>query len=159
LKKGGVQMNLRVLLSLCFLLSLGKDASAQTWNADQQDVWRLEEQQWEMAKNKDLGWIDKMVHPNLNYWGVDQPGPQNKASLVRWNRYNNSNETVLEQELFPISVTITNNVAVAQYRYSVARENSKKERTLVTGRYTDILLKDGGRWLFLAWAGGDDPKK
>ena len=30
---------------------------------------------------------------------------------------------MLEQELFPISLTITGNIAVVQYRYSVAREN------------------------------------
>jgi len=34
-----------------------------------------------------------------------------------------------------------------------------KERETVTGHYTDVLVKEGGRWLFLAWAGGDDPKK
>jgi hypothetical protein len=29
----------------------------------------------------------------------------------------------------------------------------------VTGHYTDILLKENGKWWFIAWAGGDDPKK
>jgi hypothetical protein len=29
----------------------------------------------------------------------------------------------------------------------------------VHGRYMDVLVKEGGRWLFLAWTGGDDPKK
>jgi len=145
-----------VVLCLALLPTL---ASAQTWNAEQQEVWKLEEQQWQMAKDKDASWIDKMVHPNISYWDVDQPGPQNKASLQRWNRYNNANATVLEQELFPISLTITGNIAVVQYRYSVARENYKKERETSTGRYTDVLVKEGGRWLFIAWSGGDDPKK
>jgi len=112
-----------------------------------------------MAKDKDASWIDKMVHPNLSYWDNDQVGPQNKASLSRWNRYTNSNSTVLEQEIFPISVTITGNIAVAQYRYTTARENYKKERETTSGRYTDVLIKDGGQWKFIAWAGGDDPKK
>ena len=145
-----------VVLCLALLPTL---ASAQTWNAEQQEVWKLEEQQWQMAKDKDASWIDKMVHPNISYWDVDQPGPQNKASLQRWNRYNNANATVLEQELFPISLTITGNIAVVQYRYSVARENYKKERETSTGRYTDVLVKEGGRWLFIAWSGGDNPKK
>jgi len=145
-----------VVLCLALLPTL---ASAQTWNAEQQEVWKLEEQQWQMSKDKDVSWIDKMVHPNISYWDVDQPGPQNKASLQRWNRYNNANATVLEQELFPISMTITGNIAVVQYRYSVARENYKKERETSTGRYTDVLVKEGGRWLFIAWSGGDDPKK
>ena len=134
-------------------------AAAQTWSPDQQEIWRFEELQWKMAMDKDLSWIDKMVHANLSFWDVDRPAPQNKASVTRWSRYGNTNETVLEQELFPISVTITGNIAVAQYRYQVARENYKKDRETVTGRYTDVLVKEGGRWLFLAWAGGDDPKK
>ena len=60
---------------------------------------------------------------------------------------------------FPISLTITGNIAVVQYRYQIAREDYKKERETVWGRYTDVLVKEGGRWLFIAWTGGDDPKK
>jgi hypothetical protein len=146
------------LLSLALVAFAGA-AAAQTWSPDQQEIWRFEEQQWKMAKEKDLSWIDKMVHANLSYWDVDRPAPQNKASLLRWNRYSNTNATVLEQELFPISATITGNIAVVQYSYSIARENYKKDRETVTGRYTDVLVKEGGRWLFIAWAGGDDPKK
>jgi ketosteroid isomerase-like protein len=134
-------------------------ASAQTWSPEQQAIWRLEEQQWKMAAAKDLSWIETMVHPNLNFWQTDQPMPRNKASLSRWTKYDSANTTVLEQELFPISITITGNVAVAQYRYQVASENYKKERETVTGRYTDVFVKEGGRWLFITWAGGEDPKK
>jgi hypothetical protein len=155
-------MSMRALVSKCLLftlLAVAGAASAQTWTPEQQELWKLEEQQWQMAKDKDLSWIDKLVHPNLSYWDSDQQSPQNKASLARWNRYNSTNATVLEQELFPISATITGNLAVLQYRYMVARENSKKERETVSGRYTDVLVKEGGRWLFIAWAGGDDPKK
>jgi ketosteroid isomerase-like protein len=149
---------------LCLLLPLAlalvaSAASAQTWSADQQELWKLEELQWKMSADKDLTWIDKMVHPNISYWGNDQVAPQNKASLIRWNRYTSGNSTVKEQELFPISMTITGNVAVAQYRYTVASEDYKKEKATVSGRYTDIFLKDGGQWKFIAWAGGDDPKK
>jgi hypothetical protein len=147
-----------ILAVLALVLAAGA-ASAQTWNAEQQDIWKFEELQWKMSADKDLTWIDKMVHPNLSYWDVSQPAPQNKASLTRWNRYSNSSNTTLEQEIFPISITVTGNVAVVQYRYETARENSQKTRETVTGRYTDILVKDGGRWLFLAWAGGEDPKK
>jgi hypothetical protein len=140
-------------LSLAFLPVL---AAAQTWTAEQQEIWRLEEQQWQMSKDKDLTWIDKMVHPNISFWDVDQPGPQNKESLARWNRYTSAASTVLEHELFPISLTITGNLAVAQYRYAIVRENHKNERETATGRYTDVLIREGGRWLFIAWAGGDD---
>ena len=147
-----------VLPSLALAL-LANAASAQSWSPEQQEVWRFEDQQWQMEEEKDASWIEKMVHPNLSYWDVAQPGPQNKASLVRWLRYGYANNTTLVHELFPISATITGNVAVVQYRYTIARENYKKDRETVTGRYTDVLIKEGGRWLFISWAGGEDPKK
>lgn len=134
-------------------------AMAQTWSPEQQEIWKVEEQQWKMAAAKDLSWMDTMVHSNLRYWETGDPMPRDKASLKRWSRISAENNTVLEQEIFPISVTITGNVAVVQYNYMIARENYKKERETVTGQYTDVLLKDNGRWLFLAWAGGDYPKK
>ncbi len=152
---------MRVSLGLLVvaLAAQASGAAAQTWSPEQQEVWNLEAQQWKMAAAKDTMWLSTMVDPNISYWGVDQPAPQNRASLSIWEKYNNSNGTVLAQELFPISMTINGNVAIAQYRYETASEDYKKERTTATGRYTDILMKENGHWMFIAWAGGDDPKK
>jgi len=146
-------------LACAVLLTWAGAASGQTWTPEQQELWKLEEQQWQMAKDKDPSWIEKMVHPNLSYWETGSPVPQTRASLSRWNRYNNTNTTVLEQELFPLSITITGNIAVVQYHYQIARESYKKERETVRGHYMDVFVKDGGRWLFIAWTGGDDPRK
>jgi hypothetical protein len=134
-------------------------ASAQTSSSDQQEVWKVEQQQWKMSAAKDSSWIDTLTHTNLRYWETGAPMPRDKASLKHWDRYENESATVLEQELFPISTTITGNVAIVQYYYKLARENYKKERESVTGHYTDVLIKEGGHWQFIAWAGGDDPKK
>jgi len=134
-------------------------ASAAEWSAEQQEIWKVEQQQWKMSATEDMSWIDTMVHPDMTFWETGAPMPRNKASLKHWSRFDAENGSTLEQELFPISATITGNVAVAQYNYMVARENYKKERERVTGHYTDVLVKEGGRWLFLTWAGGDDPKK
>jgi hypothetical protein len=146
-------------LLLLLLVVLAGVASAQTWSSEQQELWRFEELQWKMSMDKDISWIDKMVHPNISSWEVGRPAPQNKASLTRWARFSDAGSTILEQEIFPISATITGNVAVMQYTYMIVRENYKKDRETSTGRWTDILMKDGGRWMFIAWAGGDDPKK
>jgi Domain of unknown function (DUF4440) len=144
------------VLALC---SVAGAASAEGWSPEQQEIWKVEQQQWKMSAAKDLSWIDTMVHPNMRYWERAEPMPRDKASLKHWSRFDAENSSTLEQELFPISVTVTGNVAVVQYDYMRASENYKKERETITGHYTDVLIKEGGRWLFLAWAGGDDPKK
>ena len=146
-------------LACAVLLTWAGAAHAQSWTPEQQEVWKLEEKQWQMAKDKDASWIDTMVHANLSYWETGSPVPQTKASLSRWNRYTSSTTTVLEQELYPLSITITGSIAVVNYHYQIARESYKKERETVRGHYTDVLVKDGGRWQFIAWTGGDDPKK
>jgi hypothetical protein len=148
----------RHLFVVLMMAGFASAASAQTWSPEQQEIWQFEEEQWRMSAEEDASWVDTMTHPNLSYWSVDQPGPQNKESLARWVRYGNASGTVLEQELFPISMTITGDVAVVHYRYTIVSENYKKDRETVTGRYTDILLRENGRWLFLSWAGGDDPE-
>jgi hypothetical protein len=148
----------KIVLLLCMAL-WSAAAAAQTWNAEQQEIWKLEELQWKMAMAKDNSWIEKMVHPNLSYWEGDRPMPLNRASLARWARYGDGLGSTLEQEIYPISITITGNVAVIQYRYTAARENLEKKRDMAHGRYTDVMIKEGGKWLFIAWAGGDDPKK
>lgn len=150
------RMMTAAVLALC---TLAGTASAMEWNAEQQEVWKLEQQQWKMSAAEDMTWIDTMLHPNMTFWEAGAPMPRDKASLKHWSRFDAENGSTLEQELFPISVTITGNIAVVQYHYMVARENYKKERERVTGHYTDVLVKEGGRWLFLTWAGGDDPKK
>jgi Domain of unknown function (DUF4440) len=151
----------RILPGLLFLALAGFAASteAQTWTPEQQEIWKLEELQWKMNMDKDVSWIDKMVHPSISVWEAGRPAPQNKASITRWNRYSNASSTVLEQEIFPIAATITGNVAVVQYSYTMVREDAKKDREMVTGHWTDVLIKEGGRWMFIGWAGGDDPKK
>ena len=141
------------------LCAFAGTASAEQWSAEQQELWRLEQQQWKMSASKDASWIDTMVHPNMTFWETGSPMPRDKASLKHWSRFDAENGSTLEQELFPISATVTGNIAVLQYHYMIARENYKKERETVTGHYTDVLVKEGGRWLFLTWAGGDDPKK
>jgi Domain of unknown function (DUF4440) len=144
---------------LLALYAVAGAASAQEWSKEQQEIWKVEQQQWKMGAAKDLSWIDTLVHKNLRFWETGAPMPRDRASLKHWSRFEADNVSTLEQELLPISITVTGNIAVVQYYYIVARENYKKERETVTGRYTDVLIKDDGRWLFLAWTGGDDPKK
>ena len=150
-----VSMAAAMLASLVFVAT----ASADAWSPEQQEIWKFEQLQWKLNAAKDASWIDTMAHLNLRYWEVGSPMPRDRNSLKQWDRINSDSNTVLEQELFPISATITGNVAVVQYHYMVARENYKKDRETVTGHYTDVLIKENGRWWFLAWEGGDDPKK
>ena len=69
-------MSIRALVStfaFVALVTVAGTASAQTWSPEQQEIWKFEEQQWQMARDKDLSWIDKMVHPNVSLWDSTRP--------------------------------------------------------------------------------------
>ena len=66
-------------ISLALCVFAGAVFAADTLSADQQDVWKLEQQQWKMAAAKDQSWIDTMVHANLKYWETGTPMPRDKA--------------------------------------------------------------------------------
>lgn len=151
--------NATALASFVVACSLAGVVQAQQWSKEQQEVWAVEQKQWAMGASKDLSWVDAMTHDNLSYWSDDRHAPQDKASLSRWAKYDSQNATVLEQEIQPHAITITGNVAVVQYSYAVASEDVDKKRKMTQGRYTDVLVKEGGNWRFLAWSGGDYPAK
>jgi ketosteroid isomerase-like protein len=161
-EQGYIDMRIiRNASALAFVVASGfaGAAHAQQWNAEQQEIWAFEQKQWAMGAAKDLGWIDSMTHDNLSYWSAERRAPQDKASLSRWQKYDNAQSTTLEQELYPHTIAITGDVAVVQYSYTVAREDAEKKRKTTQGRYTDVLIKEGGKWKFIAWAGGDYPEK
>ena len=150
----------KIIGLLCFAIAArATPLAAQTWNADQQALWKVEEMQWKMSAAKDASWIPLLVHPNMSAWSNDMPSPQSYASLVKWEKLQDAESTTLEHEIYPIAITITNNVGVVQYRYHSATENAKKEHKAENGRWTDVLIKDGGTWKFITWAGGADPEK
>ena len=63
---------------------------------------------------------------------------------------------VVRYELYPLSITIHDDVAIAHYLYSSAFKDKEGEIDISNGRYTDVLVRAEDGWKFLAWHGGDD---
>lgn len=130
---------------------------AQSWSAEQQEVWSVVQAQWDAAMAEDATWTDRFLTDDFAGWSREAPAPRDKASEERWSRYGFESGSTLIQELFPMSIVVHGNTAVAHYVYSTATEDRDGERRTVHGRYTDTLVRDGDGWRFLAWHGGDDP--
>lgn len=117
----------RLSLALAVALWMGAPlVSAQSWSAEQQEVWDFELAQWKRGAAKDLTWVEELVHPAALIWGNDTPGPQGKASIARWERYNSGNSTTLEQELFPLGIVVRRTAAGGS---SAGREVTTPRRT------------------------------
>jgi hypothetical protein len=144
--------------ALVIALGLPVTAVAQDWGAEQMEVWNTIVAQWQASKAKDHTWPEQFLHPSFLGWPDEFPMPRDKNGVEMWEKYGSENSTVHAQELSPVGIVVVGSTAVAHYYYSTAAEDREGKRETTHGRYTDVLVKQDGKWLFIAWRGGDDPR-
>lgn len=137
------------------LLSAGL-AFAQDEPDPHADVWAVVEAQWNAEEKGDKKWIDRMLVDDFVGWGKDAPAPRSKLSTKLWDRFNDTQGRGLAHELYPLSIIVHGDTAVAHYLYSMAYESKDKKVEVSNGRYSDILVRTEDGWKFLAWHGGKD---
>lgn len=129
---------------------------AQDASDDEANVLLTIEREWEASRKGDQDKIDDMLTDNFMGWGRSSPAPRSKTSTSNWSRFRTEMGRVVRYEIYPLSITIHGDVAVAHYLYSSAFKNKKGEIEMSNGRYTDILVRSEDGWKFLGWHGGDD---
>jgi ketosteroid isomerase-like protein len=136
------------------LLAAPASGRAQTWSAQQQEVWSVVQAQWQASMAKDAGWVERFLHADFRGWTAGEPAPRNRESTGRWTRYSMEGGSTVVQELVPMAIVVHGNTAVVHYHYSQAQIDREGKHRTVHGRYTDTLVKDNNQWRFLAWNGG-----
>jgi ketosteroid isomerase-like protein len=141
------------VLALLVMLP-GTTALAQDIVDDEADVLLTIERAWEAIRKGDHDAVAEMLADNFMGWSENSPAPRSKNSTVRWMRLSEEMGKVLRYELYPLSITVNDDVAVAHYLYSLAFEGKDDGIEMSEGRYTDVLIRNGDGWQFLAWHGG-----
>lgn len=144
-----------ILLGLIGLLACSA-SFAQDIRDDEADVLLTIEREWEASRKNDHDKVAKMLADKFMAWEKDSPAPRTKQSTTRWNRVGDEMGRVLRYELYPLSITVHGDVAVAHYLYSVAFREKEGKVEMLNGRYSDVLVRVEDGWQFLAWHGGDD---
>jgi ketosteroid isomerase-like protein len=136
------------------LMIPGTAAFAQEIVDDEAEVLLTIERAWEASRKGDDDAVGEMLADNFMGWSRHSPAPRSKNSTIRWMRLDKEMGKVLRYELYPLSITVNDNVAVAHYLYSLAFEDKDDTIEISEGRYTDVLIRTGSGWKFLAWHGG-----
>jgi ketosteroid isomerase-like protein len=150
-------MNVSARLVLIFIGSaLFSAVGAQDVSDDEANVLLTIEREWEATRKGDQDKIDDMLTEDFMGWARNSPAPRSKTSTSNWSRFQTEMGRIVRYEIYPLSVTIHGDVAVAHYLYSSAFKNKKGEIEISNGRYTDVLTRSEDGWKFIAWHGGDD---
>ena len=146
----------RMLFLTSVLLFGFSTAIAQGSSSDEADVWIVIEAEWNAAEKGDKKWPDRLLTDNFTGWPNNSPAPRSKSSIRMWNDFNSKTGKMIKHELYPLSIVVHENVAVAHYLYTAATELPDESIEMSNGRYTDVLVRTDDGWKFLSWHGGDD---
>ncbi len=138
------------LTSFCLLL-FTLPLFGQTWSPEQREVLAVVEESWEADLAEDATWVDRLTHPNLLSWGRDYPMPRGRDQTKRWSMYDDENSNALLHQLAPVGIAMHGDAAVVHYYVSVASEDREGKRETIHSRCTDVLVRDGSAWKYLAW--------
>jgi len=146
---------LKLVLTSVLLFGFAS-AFAEEATDDPADVWSMIEEEWNANEKGDKKWPDRLLAEDFTGWGKDSPAPQDVASTKMWVRFNEQTGKMLAHELYPLSIVVHDDVAIAHYLYRSAFQPKGGDIAMSNGRYTDILVRTTDGWKFLAWHGGDD---
>lgn len=128
-------------------------AFCEDWTTAQQEVLAFEEA---CITTKNADELIGCFHRDYVGWGLDSTVPQSKADVTKWIAHGFENferESILFK---PLSVIVKGNMAVVSYIDSGrTRNKATDEVEYYTERWTDVCLKDNGKWTWISDHGVD----
>ncbi len=149
---------MRVLVaSLAMIVVLPLSASAQTWSPEQQEVWRAVQGCWAHFANENLDAALACHHKDFSGWLYGEPVPRDLNTTRTMVPYFFETRNTRAYELRPIAIRVHGNVAVIHYFYTEIQQLADGSENIEQGRWTDIMLKQDGKWVWIADHGGPRP--
>lgn len=131
-------------------------ANAQGAVDDQAAVWAAVEAIWTAGERGDNDEMEQLLSADFMGWSKGAPTPRSKTSTEMWRKFGQGQSKSVQHELYPLSIVVHGDMAVAHYLYSNAVQARDESIKVSNGRYTDVLVRADGSWKFISWHGGDD---
>lgn len=121
-------------------------------SAEQLAVWRQVEHLWELSLQRDVRQIRESLHPEYMGWDTNAPQPHDRDAAVH--SVTADAPRLISHTLYPLSVRVyEGSVGVAHYRYEATVRAANADQIHVTGKWTEVYVKRGSRWLMVAVSG------
>ena len=143
----------KVVLSLfVFLLVVNTSVYAQEWSGEQKEVWKSHQKMTDSWAKRDLDGYMSCLHENFIGWYNEDPLPIDKKSLRYWEEHWLSTSKILRNELKPVSIKVTDDIAMVNWYGTTVRVAEDKK--LLYSKWTNICKKEDGKWLIIGMFGG-----
>jgi len=147
-----------LLTALCFILPVSTPLRAQEWSAAQKDVWKNVEAYTALNTQRNLEGFLEYFHADYCGWAYEDALPSDKASIRKYIEYRWKTTKILFSEIKPVAIKIYGNVAIVHYYYTTVYADAEGKEKSASGRWTDILMKQGDKWVMIGDHGGQTSK-
>ena len=148
-------MNIRVTsIILCVIVFVAPPLLAQEWSAAQKGVWKNVEAYWNVWAKRDLDGFLNYFHDDYSGWFNRASLPSDKGSSRKWISHSFQTVKISVYEINPVAIKIHGNVAIVHYYFSFIRKDAEGKESNRSGRWTDILMKQGDKWVLIGDHGG-----
>lgn len=131
---------------------------AQEWSAAQKEVWKNVETHWGFYAQGNLDGFFSYVHPDYLGWSNNAALPGDESSNRKWVEHDLKTTKTLVYDVKPVGIQIHGNVAFVHYYYNQIVKDADGKEKGSSGRWTDILMKQGDKWVMIGDHGGQTSK-
>jgi len=148
--------NLLLCGMVLLLLANVSFLNAQTWSKDQQMVWNNVQAYWKFYGDGNLDGFLSYMHDGYLGWNVGTPLPSTKADASKWMKHYWEKRKVTIYDINPVGIAIFGDVAVVHYYYTMMVADEEGKEKNVSGNWTDVLMKQGDKWMLIGDHGGNE---
>ena len=153
-------MNSRIAcVAFCCGMMAATTALAQEWSPAQTEVWKNVETY--SAKNVagDVEGFLAYVHEDYIGWDISEPMTTSKSRLRKFLDYNSKNYKAEFADMQPVSINIVDDVAIVYYHFTGILKDADGKKSEFSGRWADVLKKQGDKWVLIGDHGGVTSEK
>ncbi len=141
---------MRLAAVMACLYAVSANAQQPSWNEAQSEVWALVEQSWVDDVAENGKWPSNYVHDKYISWGDGDAAPRYKDAAIAWSRFGDESNDTLMYEVSLAAIAVEGDTAVVHYNVTTVTEDSSGKRTRNVDRITEVLVRDGQSWKWLA---------
>lgn len=132
---------------------------SQEWSAAQKEVWKNVEAYWALYDEGNLEGYMGYIHNDYVGWSYSSALPMDKTTVRKFVDHDLKTSKAVLSVIKPAAIGVFGNVAFADYVYTVIYKDAEGKEKSESGRYTDILMKQGDKWLLIGDHGGRTSKE
>ena len=128
------------------------------FSPEQNQLWEKVQSLWEMSKGRDKDQIRATLHPEYVGWDMSTQLPHDRETAV--GSVTDDSPILQDYILQPLSVRIYDGrVGIVHYSYAATVLPKDGNAIRVTGKWSEVYLKERDEWMMISVSGKPDELK